>query len=663
VKTPSLQIELGLPIDRQTELVGYLCEKYRTATDGRSQQVEGDYDRWINNYEAKPSQTRRNFPFPNSSNLIIPLGMIHTDITEARILGFWYAVRPFFQVRHWPPGQYAWTSAISQFLDFKMNYVWRWYPQFRSILGRTLRGGTCTAKLTLQVDEYISVTTGEGSTSASTKYVQTQIQRPMMCLDPIPFRDFVPYPFRSNSLKDAKIKFHTLRLTKEDVEWRRDRSIWDRTACTALLKGPTVERKADQSQIETSAGTVPLQPETPFEVVEAELDYALTAGSPSRNSIRITFNPAQRLYLRGCFNTNPRNLSDFIDFRLFPRDDSYYGYSMMQRLEAFQEEASSIHNDRRNAQIVARAPGWKKKRYVDNPNVGNQWFPGKVWELDDPANDLLTVEFSSNYNDLVEEERQCLELAERVSGVSPPMQGFGSGVMSGRRGIYTAAGTLGLLQEGNRRVNVYLTHFRDPMDSVAKGAFLRMQQHGIEPSDTDNYPELQEAITKVTPESSDSVFFETTASTGVSNREADRTSYLMMTQVLEKYYTSILQAAQATTQLIGQGAMQNPVASGLVKLYIAILSGAHDVANHLLDSFDYGDKRTALPDASKILLEGLQNGQPSGPAGPGGPPNALGPPTAQDGMGTNPDFSTLAQTLSAIASASGPPTSGGEFTD
>jgi hypothetical protein len=641
--------EISLPSDfseaRKSELIGYLCDKYKEATDARSSQVDSDYQRWINNYEAVPKQQRRNFPFTNASNLVIPLGQIHCDILEARILGFIYAVHPFYSVKSWPPtGKYQWSSALSQWLDFKMNYVWMWAPQIRSILGRSLRGGTCTTKLTLATKSYIQVTPGEGSA----KLQEQEISRDCMYLDPIPFEDFAPYPFRANTLRDVQIKFQTLRLTKEEVERRKVRGIWDAIASEKLLTGysETSEKTQTQQQTEQSAGVEPKKAQVPFVAVEAHLDYDLGGGK--LHQLVITFDPKSKLLLKGIFNTIPRGLDNFIDFRLFPRDDCYFGYSLMQRLEMFQEEVSSIHNDRRNSNIVSSIPGFKKKRYADTPSPSSEWYVGKVWELEN-MDDLELLQFNKNYSDLISEENQSMQLAERISGISPHMQGFGAGVMQGKRGIYNASGTLALMQEGNRRVDIYLKDLRTGFSQVGKLTYLLLRENGINPSETNGYPDLQQALAQAEKVSDENMFFELAASTASTNREADRTAYLMMSQLLERYYSSIIAAA---TQVVQLQAMKAPPA--LIQLFLAILGGAHDVANHLLDAFDYQDKSKALPDARQLLLAGLAGGQNAGSQ-----PNAEGNPGPAIGM-AGPDLEGLSQMLASVAAGGGSSPSGPE---
>jgi hypothetical protein len=633
-------VEVPASAEKVAELVGYLSTKYEEATTARSSQVESDYDRWINNYEAKPAQTRRNFPFPNASNLIIPLGQIHCDILEARLLGFMMAVRPFYTIRTWPPeGRYEWQSALSQWLDYKLNYVWMWLPQFRSILGRTLRGGTVTAKVTLNPRKYIIVRPGTGGE----RMVESEVTQNQLCLDPIPFRDFAPYPFTANSLRDVQIRFHTLRFTKEETERRVRETRWRKEEGDKFLAGPTESKTSTQTQIESSAGVEPRVTQQPFEAVEAHLEYPI-ANTGKYYDIWCTFDPKQKLCLQLIYNPNPRNLDSFVDFRLFPRDDCYYAYSLMQRLEAFQEESSAIHNDRRNSNLVSGVPGWKKKKYADTPNAATEWFPGKVFELEN-MDDLEILQFQKNYTDLISEEKQTEELADRVSGVSPPMQGFGAGVMQGKRGIYNAAGTLAMLQEGNRRVDIYLKHARDGFGHVGKLAYLLYRQAGVDKSEIANYPLLEAAFNATEPETDENLFFEITASSSSTNREADRTAFMMMSQILERYYVSIMQAAAQVAQL-QVTAPKHP----LIQLYLAILDGAHSVASHLLDAFDYSDKRRALPNAREILLgKSAEGGTPSGSGTAPGPESGGAPEAAGGTQG--PDLSRMAEVLAGLATS------------
>src|SRR4051812_41465715 len=93
--------------------------------------------------------------------------------------------------------------------------------------------------------------------------------------------------------------------------------------------------------------------------------------------------------------------------------------------------------------------------------------------------DLEPLLLQANYNSLVEEENALLALAERYSGNPPPTQGFGSG-SQGKRGVYNSQGTLALLSEGNRRLDLILKRVRTPFHKLGRLTYSSYKNFGDE---------------------------------------------------------------------------------------------------------------------------------------------------------------------------------------
>src|SRR5580693_3077271 len=79
------------------EIQKYLVKTYRDAVNARTTQVDGKYQKWLDNYEAKPAQAVRSTPWVGASNFIPQLTRMHTDILAARINGILMGTRPFWR--------------------------------------------------------------------------------------------------------------------------------------------------------------------------------------------------------------------------------------------------------------------------------------------------------------------------------------------------------------------------------------------------------------------------------------------------------------------------------------------------------------------------------------------------------------------------------------
>ena len=88
---------LGLSTDKTQEIQTYLVKAFTDAHTARGQQIDSDYGRWQDNYNAKPAQDVRSSPWVGASNFVPQLTRMHTDILSARILGIILGTKPFWR--------------------------------------------------------------------------------------------------------------------------------------------------------------------------------------------------------------------------------------------------------------------------------------------------------------------------------------------------------------------------------------------------------------------------------------------------------------------------------------------------------------------------------------------------------------------------------------
>lgn len=612
----------GAHLQQKKSVATYLIENFQKSVTARSEQIESKYKRWLDNYNAVPGQKVRSTPFPNASNFIPQLIRMHVDILTARTLGILYGTRPFWRpttfLSNVPAEQLNSLAAWMQYITFNRMQM---YPTVDAAILDTFKTGTTVAKQWWNIDTLFTATGGENG-----KLTTSSVDEADAKMDTLPFEDFFPFPITAKRIQFCEIKFHRLRLTKAEVEYRKARGTWDKDACDLLIngKGNTGGSATNAQQLNETG--VALTPDIgrPFDAVEAHFDYALEPGK--KFSLIMVFNPKfmdEKSVLRWYYKpgTNPFAQS-FIDFRFIPRSDSFYGDCIPQILEDSQEEQAQIHNSRRDNSRIANIPAWKKKRYADVANPSTEWYPGKVFEVDN-MDDLAPLGFQANYNSMVEEEQFVLQLAERYTGVSQALQGMGAGV-NGKKGSYASQGTLAMIAEGNRRIDIYIKRLRMPFNSVGNNIYTSYRDFG-DPSDWKSYGTHAENLEKCFATDSTlaggKTFFELSASDAGANRETDRSGLLLMANTMSSYYHELVQAAQTIAQA--------PPGSPFQQIMLQVMDGARDLANRLLFVFDIGDRDKLLPDLRKVLGGPDQNqGQPGaqpGAAAQSGLPESQGP--------------------------------------
>jgi len=113
----------------------------------------------------------------------------------------------------------------------------------------------------------------------------------------------------------------------------------------------------------------------------------------------------------------------FTAFSPFPRPDRFYGFSLVERLLPLQGEASTIRNQRNDAQDLATSPPLLVNRNEEIHDKGMIWGPGKQWpvaDVDKAAKQIAVVQPGAQ---AYQEEQIVNTYADQLSGLSAPTDG------------------------------------------------------------------------------------------------------------------------------------------------------------------------------------------------------------------------------------------------
>ncbi len=575
--------------DKLNDLLMMLQEKFAAVVRARSTQIDDNYRRWILNYNGTPMQAVRTSPFNRASNFMPQLIRMHSDILSARVLGIIYGTKPFWMVKSLLRDQspHEMFDALAEGTNWVFSGDLQWEPTVDQIINQSFQDGTLILKQ-IWSEEARSILqpntedTFLDSTEKKMEYL------------PVPFENFWPYPISAANSAAAEICFERIRCTKRGVMDRVRVGKWDKTAAELMFPEKRAEASTDAMYQDTGI-TLTEDVDYPYSAIEASLDYDI--GGKMR-SIVVVFNPQVRgkdAMLTGYYNFMPNGERPYVDFTPMPRKGSFYGFSVPEILEQSQEECAQIHNARRDANMIANVPGWKKKRYADVPNPATDWYPGCVIELDE-MDDLEPLQFGGNYNSMLDEEQFIMSWAEKLIGISPAMQGYGAGQSAGSRGVYATGATMALLSEGNQRLDIFIRRLRYPFHRVANTTMACYQN--FNPEYFDQFGEKGGQIRQALSAGSrgGKLLYDISASEASSNREIDRQNLLQMANVIGPYYQQIIQL----TQLLSQTPPESPI----YQTGVMVLDGARDLANRLLFAFNVGDRARIVPDIGKLLAGG-----------------------------------------------------------
>lgn len=603
----------NLSEDRRRELGLYLKTQWLRAYQGRTEQVDGDYKKWSKAYEGVPLEEIRTVPFYKASNFVVKLIRMFLDTFKARTLNIMFATRPLYVCEGLPQDlKEAWELYINR----KACFEWDHYQLAGDLIGRGNKTGTAIIKTLYTEKTGIDVMpSDDGQSYRESPY--TYFAGPESRL--IPFEDFYVYPITANFLHECEIKFHRLRYIKEQAERLVNNGTWilpDGKDVELYLKHPRDLKREEQ---QNDAGVVdPYVLE--MEPVEAHCKWAITNDSSKVYDIVGLFDPDSGDLIDVYYEPYPRNLDVFTDYRPFPRDELFYGESMAEILGQSQEEASRIHNERRDNSTIASSVCFKRRSGSLIPNPSTNWYPGKVWDLEDMM-DLDVINIGRNYDDMIQQEDYVFSLAEKLSGIGEMMQGASQGML-GKRGVYNTGGTISVIAEGNQRQDTNIRDVRGVLSRVAHKSSRLQAFYGKGDPFIDTLPQsTQDAVNQVFDLLSSDRYrylnFEVKASNAGANAEVEKANLMSMAQVVNQYGQTAVQMAEQ---------LANPQINATVRMVMNdVVNMQKWMAKRLLKSFNEWDAVEVLPDVG-TAVEATVKGGSRGTQGP----------SSQDGGGMVP---------------------------
>jgi hypothetical protein len=566
--------------------------------------------KWRKAYEAVPAESVREFPWHNASNLVVPIIAIHSDTLLARVMSAVMKTSPLWVVREL--GEFAKQApeglrdALEEFLQYvglepaELDL----YRVYHEWFGETIRLGTGVLKAPWVKefeDKYGPAGDASGS-GANGWYREVTYEGPRP--EKLKFENF-KCPVDAATIEAMDFKYDIVQMSRLRLEERKLNGVYDSVAVQYVLAQPdrTSRTTQVQSQKEQDANvhTVPGYGWAEWDICECHFKYRVDATHFAR--LIVHYHEKSKQVLRSYYHYYPGEI--YVAARLFYRDDMFHGMGFGEILLPFQEEISEIHNQRRDNMTVANT-----KMFAVDPDSklhkGYRTFPSAMLPAKQMQGnpEISTLEFGTPVQGEIDSERLSLELAEKRSGVSPPMQGAGAGSNS-KRGVYTAMGTLSLMQDGNTRTDLNITDIRYAHTRL--GRLLCHEYGTFGPNDRllemfgTASSKIEAALQAIVDRKMALPVYASSASV---NREVEKQSSLMLTQVMDRYHQNIAAMLQG---------LSNPLVPEPIKQYTGeAMKAARMLMTQVLRLFGEDEVDRLLPQ-----IPDSKAGQP--PAAAGGP--------------------------------------------
>jgi len=565
-------------------LLDYILEEGKIADRDVFEPIQKKREAWNDTYygvtKARRSSWMSGFP--------IMMGATFVDSITARLMNTSFAYRPFWTAK--PTKNSNWTDvakSVEQFLDYKVQTEMRLYREMRKAMFECVRLGT-GAILTPWVRETRS-RLKKGILGIKTKV--TDVIRNGVVAEAIPMKD-LRFPGGFSELDKMPWWGRTLCWTKEMA--REQKFIGNYEISDRVLKAEEQQPEADETAQRRAA-------EEPSSLKRINLrEYWLRFDLGTKGDYKryvLTVHPEFREVLR--LEEDTYSEWPLVLFRYGPRDYGVNGLGVIEMTQAYDEALYSLYNTLVDNFKISTLQTFKGKK-GSGLRPDTDVYPGKLFLLNDPVNDLTAFPMGSPFNLNPAFVRSIWELGERRSGVSDYALGRESPVAAGRA---TATGTLALIQEGQRRFDLTIRDIRDALDDL--GMFnIREMHERLDPGEPylvmgekGKYMQQFLELPETPPYMSLSMI--ASVSHIAMNKEVEKQDAVATMQMLSSYY-------QQMVQLLGTAT--NPTTPPEMRAaMLDIAQAASDKMKRLLTT--YGEMSPEVyTDVFGPLMEGGPNG-------------------------------------------------------
>ena len=567
-------------VDAQIE---YLTKSHRDLHKNR-------IPRWRKTYLGIPAEESKSFPWPNAANTVVQVVGEIVDTMVARVLGLLYATQPLWGFLR--PGKAddpdlaeRQRSTLEDFLDivgYEPSYLDLWRLEGLWFTDAARLG---TAFLAANIEERIEVVHVGYTEQKKVVYTEDTLYFGPR-VHKIRHEDILIAD--APTIEESEFVARKITLKRKALEEKGFTGAYSRKAVDSILDHPdrhndeqTKREELKDEGIQSTAGAD----------VQAQWDIyqCFYPWWHNDHKFRIieSYHKETKTVLRRTFNFIPDNETPILRARLGYRTDGIYGHGFAELLERYQEEISTVHNQRLDNATAANTRALRVSPRARNLDANFELYPMAL--LVGEKDEVEPFAIADVYDSSFQNETVTLGLVQSRAGISPAISGQGAGgPMPRKPGVYGSLGTLASMQESNSRVNMETSDFRHAhvkLGSLLAALYGKFGTGNAEASFGLDADLLKQALKDYT---NNRLTIPIRAATASLNRELDRQSIMLMLGTLQRHYTGQGQLIQA---------LNNPMTPPMLGAYLSRVLPAQDRLIHrALKLFGFEQPDQFIPD-------------------------------------------------------------------
>lgn len=438
----------------------------------------------LNAYKARPESEVKNFPWPNASNVVIPIVAVTVDTVASRLHRAVFGAKDIVEAKLNTSTPFVMTipadpndpmSAPTQ-KPLEEKDIRDWCAWFLRTSGAGDRLRTVFADMPLYGDSVVSLLWVEEKKTYHTYAPDGSV----VALDVPGYNGVkwnvaaVPDVFWPTGYDEwQQLPWQAIRLRYSKPEMMKfvDQGAFRKEDVDALK--PTSERQDERRKEARRAERVKDMSGEIYEVFEIRGSWEIpaTEGKDAAfEEVVLTYSLEGRRLLRAIYNPYFGKSRHLVKVPYLVQPHEVAGQGVAEQSLPFQIEASTAHNQVIDAATAANA-GVTVVSNETNLGPNEEIYPGKTVYTDGSAKDALAIFHLSEPNGVLGQvEEKAFFMNEKRTGVSVYNLGMESPVVGSRA---TATGTTALINEGNMRFWVSIDDMRKAIEELF---YLTIQQ-------------------------------------------------------------------------------------------------------------------------------------------------------------------------------------------
>lgn len=572
------------------QMVQYLKTELAQAKNDRSL-LESRWNRFLAAYRALPETEVKKFPFEGAANLVLPVIATDVDTVYSRLMGLLFAADNFWSMRAQTPEALAYAPRVQEFMQWAQDAELGVYDAAADFLLELCKLGTGVIK-TRYTRESKRVYQFRETDQGTVERIMQMLVKDHPVIQHVSLFDFF-IPASACDIQYAPWCAERIHLTYQQYRNRVAAGIYQDIG---LLPNSGNDRGPIGQQIMQQLDAYqPAKPDQ-MDFMECWLDYDVSGvGEPI--AVVATIHETTGRLARVDFNPFFDQEKPYDFARYLRQEKRFYGIGLCEMLDQFQDEISTMHNQRLDNATLANSSMFKARKGIgirqDEPV-----FPGR-WFLLDNMEDVQPMSMGQRYDSTTGNEELTVSYARGRTGVTD----YISGADNPSIGYGTATTAVQMLREGTKRFDQVLRECRRCFGSVGRRALELYQQFNQNGKEYLAMGQQDGAVVHMVLQFPlelirTSIGVELTATSANLNKEVQiRTNQLVM-QMMMQFYQQLM---------MGASYLVNPQVPPLIKqLAGEMLQGGTILMRRILDDYGIQDADMLVPTLGGAIQSGNQ---------------------------------------------------------